>query len=90
MAEFEITDPVVALQGSGTADAPFILIHINTTGFQNITVAYNVRDIDGSADNAVQQVALHYRVGTSGDFTNVPAAYISDATTGPSEATLVT
>jgi len=90
VAEFEITDPVVALQGSGTADAPFILIHINTTGFQNITVAYNVRDIDGSADNAVQQVALHYRVGTSGDFTNVPAAYISDATTGPSEATLVT
>ena len=91
VAEFDgIADPVVALQGSGTADAPFILIYIDATGYQNITVAYNVRDIDGSTDNAVQQVALHYRVGTSGNFTNVPAAYIPDATTGPSLATLVT
>jgi len=89
-AEFEIADPVVALSGSGTADAPFILINIDTTGFNNITVAYNARDLDGSADNAIQQVALHYRVGASGDFTNVPAGYIADATTGPSLATLVT
>ena len=91
VAEFDgIADPVVALQGSGTADAPFVLIHVDTSGYQNITVAYNVRDVDGSADNAVQQVALHYRVGTSGNFTNVAAAYIADATTGPNLATLVT
>ncbi len=90
VAEFEITDPVVALQGSGTADAPFLLIHLNTTGFTSIQVSYNVRDIDGSSDNAVQQVALHYRVGTSGDFTNVATGYIADATSGPSLATLVT
>jgi hypothetical protein len=90
VAEFEISDPVVALQGSGTADAPFLLIHVDTSGLRNITVSYNLRDIDGSTDNAVQQVALHYRVGTSGDFTNVPAGYVADATTGPSLATLVT
>ena len=90
VAEFAIADPVVALQGSGTADAPYLLIHLNTTGACGINVSYNVRDIDGSADNAVQQVALHYRVGATGDFTNVPAAYIADATTGPSLATLVT
>ena len=46
--------------------------------------------MDGSADNAVQQVALHYRVGGTGNFINVPAAYVADATTGPSLATLVT
>lgn len=90
VTEFELTDPVVALQGSGTADAPFLLIHIDTTGLSNIFVQYNLRDIDGSGDNAVQPVALHYRVGTSGNFTNVPAAFVADATTGPSLANLVT
>ncbi len=90
VTEFEITDPVVALQGSGTADAPHIVIYLNTTGQSDINISYNVRDIDGAADNAVQQVALQYRVGNSGSFTNVPAGYIADATTGPSLATLVT
>jgi predicted extracellular nuclease len=90
VSEFAITNPTVALQGSGTADAPYILIHLDTTGQSGIQVNYNVRDIDGAADNAVQQVALHYRVGNAGSFTNVPAAYIADATTGPSLATLVT
>ncbi|MCE7926845.1 MAG: hypothetical protein DYG98_27735, partial [Haliscomenobacteraceae bacterium CHB4] len=90
VAEFQIADAVVALQGSGTADAPYLLIAMNASCLSNITVSYNVRDIDGSADNAVQQVALHYRVGNSGSYTNVPAAYIADATTGPNLATLVT
>ncbi len=80
VAEFEIADPVVALQGSGTADAPYVLIFLNTAGMEAIQVSYNVRDIDTTLDNAVQQVALHYRVGGSGNFTNVPAAYIADAT----------
>ncbi len=90
VAEFEIENPVVALQGSGTADAPYLLIYLNTTGQSNVNVAYNVRDIDGSTDNAIQQVALQYRVGSTGDFTNLPAGYIADATTGPGEATMVT
>ncbi len=90
VSEFEITDPVVALQGSGTADAPYLRISIVTTGKENIQISYNVRDIDGSGDNAVQQVALQYRIGNTGDFTNVPAGYIADATTGPNLADLVT
>ena len=90
VAEFEIADPVVALQGSGTADAPHLLLALDTTSRTNIRVAYSLRDIDGSADDAVQPVALQYRVGSTGDFTNVPAAFIADATTGPSEAFLVT
>ena len=89
VTEFHISDPVVALQGSGTADAPYLLISIETTNKENISISYNVRDIDGSADNAIQQVALQYRVGNSGAFTNVPAAYIADATE-QNLATLVT
>jgi hypothetical protein len=80
ITEFHITDPVVALQGSGTADAPYLLISVVTTNTENINIAYSVRDIDGSADDATQQVALQYRIGNIGDFTNVPSGYIADAT----------
>jgi predicted extracellular nuclease len=90
VAEFQIANPVVALQGSGTADAPYLLFSVDTTGLSDIAVAYNLRDVDGTADNAVQPVALQYRVGGSGAFTNLPAGYVADATTGPSIATLVT
>ena len=90
VAEFEIADPVVALQGSGTADAPNIVVTVNASGFQAVNVAYNLRDVDASIDNATQPVALQYRVGTTGNFVNVPAAFVADATTGPSLATLVT
>jgi len=90
VAEFQIVDPVVALQGSGTADAPYLLFAFGTTGQANVNVAYNLRDIDATTDNSVQPVALQFRVGSSGAFTNVPAGYVADATSGPSLATLVT
>ncbi len=80
VAEFSgIADPTIALQGSATADAPYIKIFLDTTDAGQIQVSYDVRDIDLN-DDAVQQVALHYRVGSSGDFTNIPAGYIPDAT----------
>lgn len=84
VAEFHLADPVVALQGSGTADAPYLAIYLDATGRENITFSFRVRDIDGAADNAVQQVAVQYRIGGSGPWINLPAGYIADATTGPS------
>jgi uncharacterized repeat protein (TIGR01451 family) len=49
-----------------------------------------VPGILGYRDNAVQAVALHYRVGNSGNFTNLPGGFVADATEGPNLATLVT
>jgi hypothetical protein len=83
-------DPVVALQGSGTADVPHIIIRLDTRKKREITISYLLRDIDGSADNAVQQANAQYRVGGSGPWTNIAGTYVADATTGPSLATLVT
>lgn len=90
VTEFHLANPVVALTGSGTADAPYLRLTLTTTGVAAVRVRYTLRDLDGSTDNAVQQVALHYRVGTTGTWTDVPAAYVADATSGPSLATLVT
>ena len=89
VAEFQIANPTIALQGSGTADAPHIILYLDSTGRSNVNVSYNLRDIDGSVDDAVQQVALQYRIGNSGAWINVPAGYVADATTGGS-ATQVT
>jgi hypothetical protein len=84
VAEFDtLANPVVALQGSGTADFPFLLFHLDTTGVTSVVVNYTLRDIDGSADNAIQPVALQYRVGDTGDFINLPAGFVADATQGP-------
>jgi hypothetical protein len=91
VAEFDgIANPVVGLQGSGTADAPHLVINVNTTGLSGVKIAYFLRDIDGSTDNSVQPVALQFRVGASGNYTNIPAGFVADASTGPSLATLVT
>ena len=84
VAEFELSDPTVALNGSGTADDPYLQFHINSTGFADVTVSYVLRDIeDFGTDNSTQQYALQYRTATSGPWTDVPAGYVPDATAGP-------
>uniref|UniRef100_UPI0024DF5FBC ExeM/NucH family extracellular endonuclease n=1 Tax=Rhabdaerophilum sp. SD176 TaxID=2983548 RepID=UPI0024DF5FBC len=90
VTEFALTDPTIALAGSGTADAPSIVLHLDTTGRSNVVFSFDARDIDGSSDDAVQQIAVQFRVGETGAWTNVPAGYIADAANGPSLASLVT
>jgi hypothetical protein len=90
VTEFELDDPVVALQGSATAGAPHLVLSLDTRGRADVSVRLALRDVDASASNAVSPVALQYRVGASGGFTAAPGGYVADATTGPSAATLVT
>jgi hypothetical protein len=90
VTEFELADPVVALQGSATAAAPHLVLSLDTRGRSGVTVRYRLRDVDGSGSNAVQAVALQYRVGSSGQFATVPGGFVADATSGPGAATLVT
>lgn len=90
VGEFQLTNPTVGLQGSGTAGAPYLALYMDSTGRENIVLKFNARDIDGTTDNAVQPIAVQYRIGDSGAWVTVPAGSISDASTGPSLATLVT
>src|SRR5262249_1473662 len=85
-----IANPTIAVNGAGTADAPGDVLYLVGTGRQDVRVQFNVRDLDSTTDNSAQQVNVQYRIGDSGSWTNVTGGYISDATTGPSLATLVT
>ena len=60
VAEFETPLETIALQGSGTADAPNVVFHLDLTGKTGTTFAFNAKDIDGTADNAVMPVATQY------------------------------
>src|SRR5262245_51776481 len=93
VTEFDgIADPTVALQGSGTARAPYLVLYLDATGRQNVTVQFDARDIDGSTDNSVQPIAVQYRIGDTGPWSNVSGTtpVIPDASSGPSQASLVT
>ncbi|HEV7845886.1 MAG TPA: hypothetical protein VGO83_06510 [Thermoleophilaceae bacterium] len=90
ITEFELADPVVAIQGSATASAPQLVVALDTRLHAGISVRLALRDIDASGANAVEAVALQYRVGASGSFANAPGGYVADATTGPGAASAVT
>ncbi|HEX8216225.1 MAG TPA: Calx-beta domain-containing protein, partial [Allosphingosinicella sp.] len=79
-----VTNPTIAIQGSGTADAPGIVLYMNASGRSDVRLTATLRDLDGSADNAVQQINVQYRTAPNGAWTNVPGGYFADVTTGGS------
>jgi len=91
-AEFDgLPDPTVGMQGSGTADAPHLIIYINSLGKQNLTLAYNLRDIDCGTFAITQQFNAQYRVGGVGAWTNIAGGYTANASSGVAgECTKVT
>jgi VCBS repeat-containing protein len=79
-------DAVVGLQGSGGANAPNLVIYLDSSGTEKVHLTMDLRDIDVS-DNAIQQIAIQYRIGDTGTWTNIApltptagsTAYIADA-----------
>jgi predicted extracellular nuclease len=86
--EFDgIANPTIALNGSGTADAPSLVFHLDTTGRRDVRFQALIRDIDTSSDNSQQQVVVQYRIA-GGDWIN--AWYDADVSTqGATEDTPV-
>lgn len=91
IAEFDtLSNPTIALRGSATADAPFLLVNLDTRGQGNISVSYKLRDLDASTNNTVAPVALQYRIQADAPFTDVPRAFAPDASIAAGRATLLT
>jgi hypothetical protein len=91
--EFDgIGNPTVAMQGSGTADAPHLIIYINSTGKQSLVLSYSLRDIDCQTNTGIlQQFVAQYRVGNAGAWTNIAGSYVANASDGVGgSCTLVT
>lgn len=87
--EFDnLPDPVVAMQGSNTADVPQIVMSMNATGITGLNISYNLRDLDADDTGITQPFALQYRIGNTGNYTNIPAGFVADASND--DATLVT
>ncbi len=63
----EISGDTIAMQGSGTADYPNLVFHLNLTGKSDANFAFDAKDLDAGADNTNQQVNVQYRVGNSAD-----------------------
>ena len=83
LAEFDSGSYLaIGFQGNVQAN-PYLVFYVNTINRSNVTINYDVTDIDSGSNNAVSPIALQYRVGASGLFTNVPAGFIADATDGP-------
>ncbi|HEX8364645.1 MAG TPA: Calx-beta domain-containing protein [Allosphingosinicella sp.] len=79
-----VANPTIALQGSGTADAPSIVLYMDSTGRTDVRLQATLRDIDYNADNAAQQINVQYRTDPTGNWTNVPGGHFTDVTTGGS------
>ena len=76
-----IANPTIALNGSGTADAPSIVLYLDAAGRSDIRLRANLRDLDASADNAAQPIAIQYRAAPGAEWINVPGGYFADVTT---------
>jgi uncharacterized protein len=82
VAEFDgILDRTVAIQGSGTARAPYIVVHLDATGRENLVFSTRLRDIDTGTASA-QPIAIQYRVGDSGPWLNVTGGFLANANIG--------
>ncbi len=84
ITEFALSNPTIALRGSSTATAPNLVIYLDATGRQNLQLSFTLRDIDTSTRDAIQSVAVQYRIGNTGNFTNLPAAFVPDASNNAS------
>ena len=84
-----IANPVVGVIGSATADAPFLNFYINTTasGAQpvqtSIPMSFTVRDLTTGTTDAIQKLAVQYRLNDTSAYTTIPssaytAGYLTD------------
>jgi hypothetical protein len=79
---------IMGLAGGVNAAAPNMVFYLDTTGVNSpIQVSFDVQDLDGSSRNAQEQLNVQYRIGETGNWTNVPDGYLADVTSANSTPT---
>jgi len=80
VAEFQNGNPQIGLQGSGTADAPSLVIYLNAAGRQGLHLDLDLTRLD--TDTATQQFNVQYRLADGQTWTNVDGGYIANVANG--------
>jgi Ca2+-binding RTX toxin-like protein len=84
VAEFEgPPNSMIGLGGSDTADAPYLVLYLDSTGRKNVQVSFLARDLEplATSDSSATQFVVQYRTSTSGNWVNV--YYNADITRTP-------
>jgi SAM-dependent methyltransferase len=67
--ELQNENPTIALHASGTADAPYLVFYLDTTGCMGVNIRYTLREMDN--DNAPNMVAYGADLAKQHGFTNL-------------------
>lgn len=89
IAEYE-NFGTIGVRPHTSGNAPYFVFHVSTLNANNVRVQYSLRDLDTRTNTAAQPFALQYRLGETGDFVNVAAGFVADATDTGGTATMVT
>jgi predicted extracellular nuclease len=81
-------NPTFGFQGSGSQDYIALVFHLDATGRQNIVFNANLRDLDPSGDTGAQAVQIQYRLGETGNWTNVAGGTFTNITAAGSATTV--
>ncbi len=87
---------IIGLAGAGSLVqhlAPSVVFAVDARHRYDLHVRFTLHDLDSLASdaaNAVEPFALQYRLGGAGAWTDVPAAYVADATSGPGQPRTLT
>lgn len=72
---------MVALAGGADADAPNLVIYLDTTDVTSpVTLDFVAKDLDGNSHDTQQQLNVQYRIGDTGLWTNLDGGYFADVT----------
>jgi hypothetical protein len=80
VAEFQNGNPTIAIQGSGTADAPSVVLYLDATGRDALHLDLDLTRLD--TDTANQQFNIQYRLADGDSWSNVPGSYEANAANG--------
>ncbi|MBN8920273.1 MAG: Hint domain-containing protein [Rhizobiales bacterium] len=72
---------IVGLGAGGAASVPNLVLYLDTTDMSApVTLNFDVQDLDSTSNDAVQQLNVQYRIGDTGNWTNLPDGYFADVT----------